>query len=58
VFKDALNMDLTVITAQLTLAGKVPGMETLIELSGQSRADADTATEERARKVVATVSGR
>ncbi|MDG9704718.1 FMN-dependent NADH-azoreductase [Streptomyces sp. DH37] len=55
VFEDALGMDLTVITAQLTLAGKVPGMEELIEMSQKSREDALRATEERAGKVTAAL---
>lgn len=51
VFKDALGLELEIISAQLTLAGKVPGMEQLVDLSQQSRTDALAATEERARKV-------
>ncbi|MFE5207671.1 FMN-dependent NADH-azoreductase [Streptomyces sp. NPDC056600] len=50
VFKDELEMDLVVISAQLTLAGKVPGMEDLVDLAQKSRSDALAAAEERARK--------
>ncbi|WP_106396519.1 FMN-dependent NADH-azoreductase [Actinocorallia populi] len=50
VFTDALGMDLAVITAQLTLAGRAPGMDHLVELGRQSRIDAEKAIEERARR--------
>lgn len=55
VFEDALTTDLTIITAQLTLAGTIPGMETLVDMSKQSKSDALTAATERARKVASAL---
>jgi len=53
VFQEALGMELTVVTAQLTLAGKTPGMESLVEMAEGSLKAAHTDIEEAARKVSA-----
>lgn len=50
IFADALQMELTVITAQLTLVHEPPE---LAEFAAKSRSTATTAVEERARKVAA-----
>jgi len=55
VFADALGMDLTVITAQLTLAPRIPAMAPLAPIADASRAAAHLAAEERGRKTAAAL---
>jgi FMN-dependent NADH-azoreductase len=50
---DGLGFDFAAVSAQLTLAGRVPGMDHLIDLAKQSMEEALAQTEERARKVSA-----
>ncbi|ACY98342.1 MULTISPECIES: FMN-dependent NADH-azoreductase [Thermomonospora] len=54
VFAGALQMELSVITAQLTLVNEPPE---LAELARKSRREAEAAIEERARKVAAQLAG-
>ncbi|WP_406149033.1 FMN-dependent NADH-azoreductase [Streptomyces sp. NBC_01012] len=55
VFDTNLNTDLSFVTAQLTLAGTVPGMENLVDMAAESKKDALAAAEERARKVLSSL---
>jgi FMN-dependent NADH-azoreductase len=50
----ALGLDLKVIKTQLTLAGRVPAMESLIPLAAELRANAHEAAESHARTVAAS----
>jgi FMN-dependent NADH-azoreductase len=56
VFGRVLGLDLTIITAQLTLAEVVPAMHELIPAAKQQLADAHTATRAHATGVAARVS--
>ena len=47
----ALGLDLKVIKTQLTLAGRVPAMESLIPMAQELRANAHEAAEKHARTV-------